>query len=344
MRSRLIERAELLVRSRADSCDGDAKEIVARWESERAVTEEIYGMTRDLPGPPRGICTPRFAARFGKAGGMLALIRRCSMSQEGERHLLDLGAWYSEAAPVLFCGLDGDIDKASEMLAPGQPDDPFSELALRRAAFICGLVFLDTADKKALKHFRTAVSLFETSKVFEEQLIEKVFEVEEMEALKLCEQVLALIVDEHPTGGLKQALSTVSTRVAIDRCNRGEMGLDAFTLVIEKALALDPANEEARIAKGDAQVDLEIKALNQALERHKMARACEIAERSQHPETRETFFTFMENIFDLFSRKGMTRAESVFMVNNLYKWCERVDPEHPFLDEIGKELVALSQS
>ncbi len=345
MRDRLVERAEELVKSRADSAAGGGTWIVERWRAERGAVEEIRKLAASGEVGHLSICTPRFAARFGRSAAMLELIRGNRESFRDADRYLALGACYCPAAPSLFLAENGCYQQARDLLARIENQDEFARYAALRIELERGLQCLQSGDKNAVKHLASAASLLAAVPGYEDRIIRKAAEIDkdDMRSLELYERALAALVKERPSAGLRKALSTVMTDRAVEAFNRDRMGSKPLMVTLERALELDPANEAARIALGDARYNRDFEELTEALEKHRMTRACQIVERSGHQGIYDAFFEFMEEAAEELAGRFAERQQKWLILNDLCKWCAMVDHDHPVAEQIRGRLALLQR-
>ncbi|MBN1653770.1 MAG: hypothetical protein JXA30_08340 [Deltaproteobacteria bacterium] len=342
LQARLIERAEALVKNGADLCSGDGERIYARWKEERSVMEQLRELAKGREHEDLPIYTPRFASRFGRSAAMLELIRSNRESIRDTDRYLTLGAYYSGAAPALFLAEDGCYEQALQLVKGLENQDEFTSYAALKIEFEIGLNLLEMGDKNAVRHIKSAAVLLTTAPGFEERIAQKAAGITDRRFIELYEKALGILIKEKPSPGLNRALSTLITTRAVMDFNRSRISVTPLSAAIERALELDPDNEAARIALSDAQYNRDFDELNEALEKHKMTRACQIVERSEHEGIYDAFFEFMEDAMNEVNERVTDKGERIFMLNDLYKWCQCVDCDHPLVDELG-DLLDLEQ-
>ncbi len=183
--------------------------------------------------------------------------------------------------------------------------------------------------------------MFDISSDYEKKLIEKAFECYELDELNRYEEALNIIYTKRPSKGIKKALSLVMSKRAIDRYNLRLINNKTLNIILQKALALNPKNEHARVSLYDTKVDCELIALERALGKHKMNKACNIVVESKSAKVRSCFFEFMEDTVNTLYEMDMEDERKIFFLQDTYKWCAMVDKSHSILHDINDMLRSL---
>ncbi len=123
--------------------------------------------------------------------------------------------------------------------------------------------------------------------------------------------------------------------------NKNRINIKTLNTTLNKALALDPDNEAARIILREVGLDLELIKLHQAIDKLKMNKACRIVLDSEYEEPYNAFFDFIKHNIKALSNSGMEKSETIHILNDMYDWCLTVDSYHPVLDDLSEELDLL---
>ncbi|MCK4485425.1 MAG: hypothetical protein KAU38_01520 [Desulfobacterales bacterium] len=174
-------------------------------------------------------------------------------------------------------------------------------------------------------------------------MIEKAMDADEPDDLRRYEEVLSDIHKKRPSKPIKEALSLVMSRRAIEMYNQRLINPKTLETISRKALILDPDNELARGNLNDVQIDLEVQALGKALDKHKMNKACQIATASEYQEVPDAFFEFMGRTVESLEEMDMEDEEKILLLKEFFGWCARVDESHSVVYGIDRMLRQLEQ-
>ncbi|MBW2145425.1 MAG: hypothetical protein JRG73_18870 [Deltaproteobacteria bacterium] len=343
IRRKLIRMAEDLIKKYADPGEDAAEKQVIGWNIEKKLVEDLYDLVGDREDLAHLVCTPQFAARFGKSDQVLRLIRDNRDFFGNTEHYLMTGSYYSPAGQSLYHLERGEYEKALASLPDTKDGDEFQNYGILRVKFAYGLYCLEQGFSRPGRYFETATALFDISSRYEREFKEKAFEVYEPDELRRYEEVLIDIHRKRPSKSIKEALSLVMSRRAIEEYNQDLMNSRNLEITLIKALTLNPENELARGTLNDLQVDLEIQELDKALIKFRMNKACKIAAESEYQEVLDYFFDFMEKCVEGLDEMGLTNKEKILRLNDLHGWCTRVDDSHSILYDIDRMLKQLEQ-
>ncbi|MFH1077362.1 MAG: hypothetical protein V1753_11140 [Pseudomonadota bacterium] len=346
VRIALIQKADELIAkySNLSSENKSFKKALALWNIEKEIIKDIYDLAENKEGFSHLICTPQFAERFGRSSQALRLIRANKDYFSNIEHYLRTGAFYSSAAQSMFYFERGCYDEAFAAL-PGsvvknREEAEFVEYCTERTEFKYGLCCLERGDAKADRYFENASQLFRKAPEYKKELIDRALDSYEDELIGY-ERILSKINSSRSTEEIRNALSLVMTRHAIWMYNNDRMNLKLLEVTIKKALELNPDNEYAQSSLNIAQIDIEIKQLNTALNKFRMSKACSLAATSEHQEVRDEFFNFIEGSFSALEEISMQGVNKADILKNLSKWCADVDKSHPLLYKIENKLARL---
>ena len=346
IRKALIQEAERLIKKYVASGNLSAKRILACWEVEKKLVEDLRAL---VPGCGKlfgFVCTPTFAHTFGAAKQMLELIKENRDSFSDEESYLRAGSYYSCAGNSLLYLAGGEYDRAMEAL-PGPQERGSAEYreledyGIGRVKFAYGIHLLETGGQNPERYFKTLSFFFQKNSGYEHELISRAADSEDLNELQCYEKILHNIYSERQTELIAEALSLVITRRAILMYNEDRINVKVLQRSMVQALDLDPENEVARSTIDNTGCEGELEELHEALDSHKMSRAIRIASRSEHPEVREAFFCFLNVIFHEIDDMVEDREETFFILNDIYKWCARVDESHPLLEDINGRIKTL---
>jgi len=345
VRRQLIRMAEDLITRHANSGDGAAEKALTYWNIEKKLVEDLSALVGARQDFAHLVCTPRFAARFGKSAKVLRLIRENREFFENTEHYLATGSFYSPAWQSLYDIENGEYDKAlgglASILSETKDMDEFADYSVKRAKFAYGLYCLEQGENRPGRYLEAAAGLFDIAPRYEKKLIEKAMDADEPDDLRRYEEVLSDLHKKRPSKPMKAALSLVMSRRAIEMYNQRLINPKTLETISRKALILDPENELARGNLNDVQLDLQIQALGKALDKHKMNKACKIAAESEYQEVPDAFFEFMGRNVETLEEMDMEDEEKILLLKELFGWCARVDESHSILYDIDRMLRQL---
>ncbi len=334
VRSRLLSMAEALLLRHAQAGDPAALRALACWRIEKQLMLDLHALAAD-GNDPAVLCAPRFARRFNRCAPVLEFIRTRRGSFADEELFLRAGGYYSPGADSLF---DVELERPKEALAAAPaPGDEFSDYCADRAHFAYGLHCLRTGCSRPERYLKRSLRLLDLSSRYERQLVDQASDARSTDELFRCEATLREAVARRPAQAMRSALSLVMSRRSVILANSGQMDPPAVERAMKMALELDPANELARGSLANNEFNRELDELGEALRRNKMGAAGRVAAASEHAEVREMFFDAMRQALDQAEAWG-NRTDRAAMLQDISRWCEAVDPEHPILDEINAEL------
>jgi len=345
IRSSLINKAEDLIKRQAGNGDVSSRKALSYWNIEKKLMADIHAIVGDNNGKNRLVCTPRFAKKFGISQQVLQLIRDNRTFFSDTEHYLSAGGYYSSAGSSLFHLENGEYKKALTSLpeSNGGSEAEFVEFCIERVKFEHGLYCVEKGEAISSRHFKSAPTLFDKVPRYEKELIDKAVDCYEADILLRFEEVISYIHSKRSTKEIRETLSLVMSKRGISLFNTDRMNLKNLKITIKKALKLDPENEFARGALNDAQDDLDVMELVNAMDKHKMNKACQLAAESKNPRVRDEFFEFMEDIIENMEEMEIDHRKETIMLRDISEWCSRVDPSHPIVDEIDDMLRMLDR-
>ncbi len=348
IRKALIQEAEGLIKKYIAAGSLPAKRILACWEAEKKLVEDLRALIPDRGKLFGLVCTPTFAHTFGLAKQMLELIKESRRCFSDEENYLLTGSYYSSAGKSLLYLAGGEYGRAMEALPSSQDRDSaeyreFEDYGIGRIKFAYGIHLLETGEQSPERYFKTLSFFLQKNSGYEHELISRAADSEDLNELQCYEKILHDIYSERQTDLIAEALSLVISRRAILRYNEDQINAKVLQRSMIHAFDLDPENEVARSTLDNIGREGELEELHDALNNHKMSRATRIAGRSKHPEVREAFFDFMNVIFHEMDEVADDRELTLFILNDIYKWCASVDESHPLLTDIYGRIKILEQ-
>ncbi len=334
IRKELIRRAEGVISNAVDSEQEITADELVSWNIEKKMIEDLHSIVGDHVDLAHLVCTPRFAARCGVSADILGLVRNNKDFFSGQDHYLTTGSYYSPAGNSLFLIESGKYEEAMTNL-PKLDRDEFLDYGIRKVNFLYGLHCLEKGIGRPERYFESTADLFEQSPRYERELTDRAMDLHRPDELRRFEKVLSNLNGKRQSSGLKNALSLVISKRAISECNRQEVNLKSLDISLRKALSLNPENEIALAVLEDLEPDLEIKEMAKAFSRNKFNKACRIAEETEYREVRDWFFDDIEHQLKWIEETVLDNDKQFFLLNDLYKWCARVDRSHPHLAKIN---------
>ncbi len=342
VRKILIRKAEELIKKHDNAGDLYAKKVLACWNVEKKLIEDLYASVGNHKDLSHLVRTPSFAEAFGLSSKILGMIQGNREYFSDREHYLSTGAYYSPAVKSLLHLERGEYEKALSSL-PESSDSEFTDYCMERVMFEYGLYCLEKGKDNPERYFKTTASLFEKAPRYEQEFIDEAINHHEPDELRKYENILKAIHSKGSTKAIADALSLIMIRRSIVSYNMNQINPKILETTARKALKLNPENELAQGTLKDIRVDLEIEELFSAINKHAMDKACRIAVESEHQKVRESFFNFMNDIFQDIFKRGKDKEEKLLMLNNILKWCTRVDEFHPILDQILGKIQMLEQ-
>jgi hypothetical protein len=184
-------------------------------------------------------------------------------------------------------------------------------------------------------------AFFETAPEYEKKFVKEALDAEGVHVLQRFEEALTSIYGRRPSDELAKALSLVMSRRAVEMISQKLINEKVFSMRLKKALEINPGNEHARGLLRDAESNLEMMALQKALDRFKMSLACKIAVESRSDVVRAAFFEFFEGVVEEIEEEPVSESKKILYLKDIYKWCARVDDDHDILYDIEELLEEL---
>ncbi|MBW2738051.1 MAG: hypothetical protein JRE64_04205, partial [Deltaproteobacteria bacterium] len=338
VRQKLIQMAEALIKETVNPGDETAQTVLTCWNIDNKLIKYIHALAGDREDMAHLVCTPRFAALFGKSAQILRLIKGNKNFFDNTEQYLMTGCYYSPAGQSLYHLEARQYEKAFDSLPEVIDRDEFATYGMLKVKFFCGLNCLENGEGHLRRYFDTVPALFDIDSCYEKELIDKAMNSYELDELNRYEDVLNIIHIKRPSKGIKEALSMVMSIRAIGMYNKKLINDKTLNIILKKALALNPKNEHARVSIEDNKVGLEIIELQKAIGKNKMNKACKIAVESKYENVRSCFFGFIEYSVKTLHEMDKEDEEKIFFLNEIYEWCARVDESHPILYDINKIL------
>ena len=341
IRQKLIRMAEAVIKQDINSKDKTAQLALTYWDIDKKLIKYIVALTKDRKEMFHLVCTPRFANLFGKSAQILRLIKENKNFFENTEHYLMTGCYYSSARQSMYHLEARQYEKAFDTLPEVIDGDEFATYGMLKVKFFYGLYCLEIGERQLKQCFDTVWALFDISSDYEKKLIEKATECYELDELNRYEEALNIIYTKRPSKGIKEALSLVMSKRAIAGYNVRLINNKTLNIILQKALALNPKNEHARVSLDDSKIELKIIALDKAISKYKMNKACKIVVESKSEKVRSCFFEFMEDTVNTLYEMDMEDERKIFFLQDTYKWCAMVDKSHSILHDINGMLRSL---
>ena len=335
IRQNLIDAAQNLIKQYAGTEYG--QRAATYFKIDQKLTQQLLNLAGENKRRAPMVCTPLYAARFGKTANILSLIRNNRDFFDATEDYLEAGAYYSAAAECLYILENGEFENALNLLAnlpPKIEEGEFRDYAAKRIHFEYGLYCMQNGDVPLNDFFEAAPAIFDIAPAYEQIFTEKALGIEKWDALKVWEDALAYMNKKRPTEAIRQALSLVMSRRAIAMGNKGELSVKAVKNISKKALQLNPENEMALRAVQDSVINFEVNEIYKALNRFKLAKASRIAQKTEHEEVKYKYFKFVSDIFEDIMASELDHHQKLIMLNELYDWASMVDAGQPLLNEI----------
>jgi hypothetical protein len=314
---------------------------LAQWSLEKEATEEIRDLVRKRKKSVLPVLTPRLAAQMGKSTEFLVLIRKNRRFFKNREDYLRIGCCYSPARESFYRLVGGEYEKAVQTLTVGEGGDEFTDYAGGRVFFTQGLLCIKRGAGPPDEYPGSMAAFFETVPEYEKKFVKEALDAEDANVLQRFEEALTNIYDRRPLDGLAEALSLVMSRRAVKMISQKLINEKVFSMRLKKALELNPGNEHARGLLRDAESNLEMMAVEKALDRHKMNAACKIVIESRSDVVREAFFDYFERSIEDIEEEVSSESEKIFYLKDIYKWCVRVDDDHDILYDIEEMIEEL---
>ena len=341
VRRELIRLAEDLLKRSSKMDERTAEKILAQWSLEKEATEEIRDLVRKRKKSVLPVLTPRLAAQMGKSTEFLVLIRKNRRFFKNREDYLRIGCCYSPARESFYRLVGGEYEKAVQTLTVGEGGDEFTDYAGGRVFFAQGLLCIKRGAGPPDEYPGSMAAFFETVPEYEKTFVKEALDAKDANVLQQFEEALTNIYDRRPLDGLAEALSLVMSRRAVKMISQKLINEKVFSMRLKKALELNPGNEHARGLLRDAESNLEMMAVEKALDRHKMNAACKIVIESRSDVVREAFFDYFERSIEDIEEEVSSESEKIFYLKDIYKWCVRVDDDHDILYDIEEMIEEL---
>jgi len=337
VRNLLVQRGEDLIKRCAKSNGYAAEKILAEWTLEKTVVDNLCALARERGKFGLMVCTPSLAEALGKSDEIARFIRKNRGFFKNREQYFVTGCCYSPAWESFSFLSGGEYEKAVEALPVHMDGGAFVDYGIGRVVFAYGLFCMENGERPPDRYAQSVANLMDAAPEYENQLIEKALDVVDIDPLRAYEEALHELHTRRPSKSLKDALSLVMSRRALEMSNAGLINNKVLTITLKKALTINPENEHARGLLDDACINQELIELEKALDRFKMNRACKIARETENDEVRKAFFLFLGNTLEEL-KKEMAFSDSKLILKDIYKWCARVDGDHDILYDIEEML------
>jgi len=345
IREQLLHYAENMIKIHAEAGNIEAKKALRIWNVEKRIVKGLRDLSEIEPEAARLVCSSRFAEKFGRSDEVISFIRNNRSFFSNIEHYLLTGGIFSSAGKSLFHLLCGEHEESlaslPELYDPKEAE--FVKYCTERVHFSYGLYCLEKGDNRFVRYFESAMPLFEKAPDYEKMVIEKSLACHRLEEIGRYENALSEIHSKRPGPEIRNALSLVMVRRGIGMYNKHQINSKNMEVILKKALQHNPENELARVTLRSMQVDIEMEALGKAINKHKMNKACRIAADSENKEVKSEFFEFMKRNLNHLEEMEMENEEKVFLLNDFFKWCARVDESHAILNDIDRIIKKLEK-
>ncbi len=347
VRQQLIRMAEKRFSSMAGFGNGCNSTAAKQFGIDKTLMADLWAISRDRQAslPKLRICSPGFANRYGFSETILTLIRENKAHFRDETHYLETGACYSRAWESFYALKTGNTQSAFDLLGQtgidaAEPADEFTRYALALVRFKYGHIAIANKDKNFLDYFDAAGRLFAAIPGIEEQFLQEMMQYEGPHVIEY-EAVLSFLHKLRPSEPIAEALSFFMGQAAVARFNMGKINNKQFMVTLGKALGIDPDNEFVLQLREQTDMEVELEALYNAMNKRKMGKAATLAKKSRFPEIRDRFFDFIEQMMKFIQDSGPENSFRTVEYTDLINTCMAVDPYHPVIKTLKMKIQLL---
>ncbi|MEW6381393.1 MAG: tetratricopeptide repeat protein [bacterium] len=320
------------------------KEILSHWELERQSITFLHEAAHKEPSLAEILCTPDFAGHFGLSPLVLERLREVRSEWETDERFWTVGALFSSARSSYLLLHQGRLEEAMAAL-PAQEENEFIGYCRQKIFFRLGMKKLHKGETTNLKkYFTQAIPLIQRFQEYEKEIIQLAQKIEaEPEELVALDEVMQILVRHIKSREILDMASYIMSYKANTLHAKGLIKAQDVERICRKALDLNPDNEFARTGLREMESQHLVNEMARALGKGNVKKAAAIAASAQNEEIEEVFFDFVDTVLDEFDNAPLSREKKIFFLRDLYQNCEKVDPDHPVLDDILDELEDLER-
>jgi|GEM_PF-3486453 len=338
---------ELVTEYKLSQGEESLKEVLIHWEMERQAIAFLYEAAKEEESLAEILCTPAFAERFGLSSLVLGRLRTIKPRWEQDERFWIVGASFSSARSSLLLLNQGRLKEALAALpAKGESgDDEFVDYCRQRLFLRLGIEKLRAGEVANLKkYFTQATPLIQRFKKYETEIVQLAQEIPfDSQRLISMDEVLQSLVRHIKSKQLLDIASYIMSYKANVLHGEGLITTQDAERICQKALELNPDNEFAKDGLREMELHYKIEDMAKALRKGNLKKAADIAASSQNEEIEETFFNLIDTILCEFESVFSSKEKKIAFLEELYKQCEKVDPEDPVLYDILDKMEAMEE-
>ncbi len=340
-RQALLDFGENLLRRHSTRLH-EGPQLIQEWEENLALLNRLAQLPavqeQALP-----ICTPTLALRTGLSDQLCTLIRERRDDFSNSKEWIETGAAYAVAEALLLVRSTMYETALKELVSlEEQRDDPFLAYGAAQVRTACGL--------EALRHgrCREAEEILvggEPQAVWSVELEKQLLTVlaqengQETPCLAACLSILSLLPKSSPPEEIARALCIALTKLAVRLHNSKKARPQLLAAAMQKAVALNPDDEFARMMLEEVSIAFELAELHEAIDQGWLSKAARIAAASRYEQVVEQFFGAAQQVAVQLEQGDYPDTEAAILIlEDLLRSVTRVDTSHQMIGEIQRSL------
>lgn len=320
-------------------------EVSIHWETEKQAIMFLKKITQKDRIFAEEICTPSFAERFGKSTMVLERLRALKPLWEKDEDFWITGALFSEAREAFLLLLQGETDEAMAELPSGGIDE-FVEYCRQRIFFRLCMEKVQEGESNVKKYLIFALPLIQRFNRYQMEIVQMAQEIgDDLDKLKIMDSLLQSLIRSIQSKELLEIASYIMSYKANAMFCESVITAKNAQRIYKRALELFPDNEFAKDELEGTYTEHHLEEMAKALKKGNLKKATNLTIQSEDEEVEEIYFEFVEASLGQLRATFLDDKEKILYLNDLFRCCEKVDPDHSvleeildYIDELGGEL------
>jgi hypothetical protein len=321
---------ELVRKQAARQPDSSGAALLQQWQETLSVLQRLAQLAATQTSAPPLVYAPALALQAQVADSLLTVIKNNREAFANHEEWLAAGAAYSPVAKALLLIRDNQDDAALDALdaLAEQGNDPFSAWGAAAVRTACGLHLLQRGQCWEAEQVLSEGPIHWSAEL-EKQQVAALNQEDDQEDSGRLTAYLGILALRPETAEPDEAICTALTNQVVRLRSTEEAHPRLLAAVIDKAVALNPADEFAQTISDQVHLDLELHALAEAFDQDCFAEAARRTVASHFPQIMERFFEYARQTASRLERGDYPDQEAaIFMLEELLTSVISVDATH----------------
>jgi hypothetical protein len=343
-RQALLDFGEHLLRRHATRLH-KGQQLMQEWEQQLALLNKLTKLPA-VQEQELSVCTPALALQTGQNEQLCRLIRESRDDFATNEEWIEAGAAYAVANALLLVRNAMYETALKELIhLEEQRDDPFLAYGAAQVRTACGLEALRQGRCREAEEILVGGEPQATwSTELKQQLLMVLAQEngQETPCLAACLNILRILPTSASRDETAKAFCTALTKLVVRLHNGKKARPQLLAAAMQKAVALHPEDEFARMMLEEVSIALELAELHEAIDQGWLSKAARIAAASRYEQVVTAFFVAAEQVAVQLEQGEYPDTEAAILIlEDLLRSVSRVDAKHKMIHEIERSLTDL---